>query len=154
VEREASLPCSQVPVTFRYPQPDETSPTHLLSIHFNSVLPLLLGLPSGHLHLGLCTKPFLFSPKGTNPPTPQILSSLIWSAEWYLVTVRAQTVNILITQFAAYRWKYNWGRTVERISFFSVLLAALVSILMPQHKVKRCPCTCHEDRGRYSSSHS
>ena len=49
VEREGSA-------TFGYPEPDESNRTHLLSIHFNTALPLLLGLPDGLCHLGLCTE--------------------------------------------------------------------------------------------------
>jgi hypothetical protein len=71
----------------------------------------------------LCTKtiPVLSQ---TNQSLP-ISSILFWSAEWYLVKVRTQTVNILLTQFAASCWKCNWGRTVERISFFVSVISCL-----------------------------
>jgi hypothetical protein len=80
VEREGSLPCSQEPATFRCPQPlTQMNPIHLFSIHFNTILPFLLGLPSGLCHSGLCTKttPVLANTHKFPPPPHIILIDLI-----------------------------------------------------------------------------
>jgi len=50
MEPEGSLPQSQEPATFHYPEPDQSSPclpSHFLKVHYNIILPSTPGLPSG-----------------------------------------------------------------------------------------------------------
>jgi hypothetical protein len=48
MEPEASLPCSQEPSTRPYPEPDQSSPSHPISLRYILIL-------SPHLHLGLAS---------------------------------------------------------------------------------------------------
>jgi hypothetical protein len=67
VEPESSLPCSQEPSTGPYPEPDQPSPTHPMSLRSILMLlsPLRLGLPSSIFIFGSPTNilhAFLFFP--------------------------------------------------------------------------------------------
>jgi hypothetical protein len=67
MEPEASLPCSQEPFTGPYPEPDQSNPSHPISLKsiLISSTHLRLGLPSGLFPSGFPTNilyTFLFSP--------------------------------------------------------------------------------------------
>ena len=56
MEPEGSLPYSQAPATFSYPEPTPSSPHNpFLKIHLNIILHLRLGLPSGLFPSGFLT---------------------------------------------------------------------------------------------------
>jgi hypothetical protein len=55
MEPESSLPRLQVPTTYPYPKPDQSSPfspPHFLKINLNVILHLRSGYPSGHFPSG------------------------------------------------------------------------------------------------------
>jgi hypothetical protein len=67
MEPKGSLPCSQEPSAGPYPEPDQSTPSHPLSLRSILILSthLCLGLPSGLLPSGFHTNilyAFLFSP--------------------------------------------------------------------------------------------
>jgi hypothetical protein len=82
MEHEGSLPCSQEPTTGLHPEPDESNPSHPISLRFVLILSsqLRLGLPSGLFLSGLSVRilyNFLSFPMRAICPDHLILLDLI-----------------------------------------------------------------------------
>jgi hypothetical protein len=135
MEPEGSLPHSQVPASYSYPERTRSihAPTsHFLKIHLNIILHLRLDLPSGLFPSGFPTKtlytPLLSPIRATSPTRPVLLDlitrTILGEEYWTLSSLLCSFLHSAITS-SLLIFKFFYSNLEDKNSVITSYLAEL-----------------------------
>jgi hypothetical protein len=128
MELELSLPCAQEPSTGPYPEPDQSNPSHSISVRSILIFStyLYLGLSSGLSPFGFPTNilyPFFFSPIRCSCPAHLIFLDLI-----ILLTIWRR---VKVTNFKACVGYSDWSATLRPSSNATATGSGIFLVILP-----------------------